>query len=306
MDIVIFIISMSALIIGADWSIKASEAIALKYKISPFVIGASLIAFGTSLPELAASISATSKSMGDIAVANVIGSTIFNIALVLGIVFLISKNIKLKRDIFAKDSLFIILPIVMFLTLSYDGRLNLIDGIILLLMMLSFIVFLIKDNANLSDEVDLDEITMSWTKILFFLLTGFFLVIIGANYSIESASSVALSLGVSKWVVGIFLVAFGTSLPELMVSVSAALKNKADMAIGAIIGSNLANFSLVLGVPAIMQGLDIDFIKYGFDIMLAVAVSLVFLFITATRVYNASSAIILLSFIVILFAHQIL
>jgi cation:H+ antiporter len=295
---------MIALIIGSDWSIKASEAIALKYKVSPFVIGASLVAFGTSLPELAASISATTKSLGDIAVANVIGSTIFNIALVLGVVFFIAKNIKTKRDIFKKDSLFMILPILLFLTLGFDGSLDAIDGIALLSMMVAFIMFLVYDHVDLSEEVDQKDGLMPWSKIILLLIVGFSFIIIGANYAIESVSSIALSLGVSNWVVGIFLVAFGTSLPELVVSISATLKGKADMAIGAIIGSNVSNFSLVLGVPAIMNGLNINFEKAGFDIFMATILSILLIFITLNKAYTKSTSIILFSFIMVLLAKQ--
>ena len=303
-EIIIFIISMTALIIGSDWCIKASEAIALKFNISPFVIGASLIAFGTSLPELAASISASSKNMGDIAVANVIGSTIFNIALVLGVVFFIAKNIKIKREIFQKDSLFIVLPIIMFLVLGFDGSLDMVDGIALLFMMVSFMMFLIYDDVDLSEEVDEEEGLMSPYKVIGLLSIGFAFIIIGANYAIESASSIALSLGVSNWVVGIFLVAFGTSLPELVVSVSAALKNKVDMAIGAIIGSNVSNFAIVLGVPAIMQGLNVNFQKAGFDILMAAILSLLLVFITINKAYTKSTSIIFFSFLVVLIAKQ--
>ena len=303
-EIVIFIISMTALIFGSDWSIKASESIALKYKVSSFVIGASLIAFGTSLPELAASISATTKSLGDIAVANVIGSTIFNIALVLGVVFFIAKNMKPKRDIFQKDALFIILPILMFLALGFDGLLDMIDGIALLLMMLAFIMFLIYDHVDLSEEVDEPDEHFSWFKVIGLLVVGFSFVIIGANYAIESASKIALDLGISNWVVGIFLVAFGTSLPELVVSISATLKNKADMAIGAIIGSNVSNFAIVLGVPAIMQGLNIDFEKAGFDILMASVLSIIFLFVTLNKAYTKSTSIIFFSFLMVLIAKQ--
>ncbi len=303
-EIIIFIISMTALIFGSDWSIKASEAIALKYKVSSFTIGASLIAFGTSLPELAASISATTKSLGDIAVANVIGSTIFNIALVLGVVFFIAKNIQTKRDIFKKDALFIILPILMFLVLGFDGLLDRVDGFALLLMMLAFIMFLIYDHVDLSEEVDEQDEVFSWIKVIFLLVVGFSFVIIGANYAIESASKIALDLGISNWVVGIFLVAFGTSLPELVVSISATLKNKADMAIGAIIGSNVSNFSIVLGVPAIMQGLNIDFTKAGFDILMAGILCVILLFVTLNKAYTKSTSIIFFSLLMVLISKQ--
>ena len=304
LEIIIFIISMTALIYGSDWSIKASEAIALKYKISPFVIGASLIAFGTSLPELAASISATTKSLGDIAVANVIGSTIFNIALVLGVVFFIAKNITTTRDIFKKDSLFIILPIIMFLTLGVDGRLDMIDGVAFLFMMVAFIMFLVDGDEDLAEEVNEQDALISWGKISLLLIVGFSFIIIGAHYAIESASMIALGFGISNWVVGIFLVSFGTSLPELVVSISAVLKDKVDMAIGAIIGSNVSNFAIVLGVPSIMQGLNINFQKASFDIVMATMLSILFIFVTLNKAYTKSTSVIFFSFLVVLIAKQ--
>jgi len=303
-EMAIFTISMVSLIIGSDRVIKASEQIALQYNISPFVIGASLVALGTSLPELGASVSSSIKGVGEIAVANVIGSTIFNIALVLGIVFLLSKKINSTRDIFKKDSFFIILPMMIFIVLGFDGVFDVLDGFVFLIMMVSFVLFLIYDEVDLSDEIDEMDTDFSWLKTIFMLMIGFIFIIIGANFAIDSASSIALSLGVDNWVVGIFLVAFGTSLPELVVSIVAVYKNQADLAIGAIIGSNVANFSIVLGLSSMINNLKIDFSTMGFDIMMAMILSILFVFITATKSYTKSSGLILLSFVVVLISHQ--
>jgi len=135
MDFVIFIAAMAALVYGADFIIKESERIALHFKISHFVIGATLIAFGTSLPEMAASMMAASAGKSDMAIANVVGSVIFNITLVLGIVFLISKEMNPSRDLFAKDSAWVIIPVLLFFVMIQDGTLGRFDAFLFLLLM---------------------------------------------------------------------------------------------------------------------------------------------------------------------------
>ena len=141
MDFIIFIVAMSALVYGADFIIKESERIALHFNISHFVIGATLVAFGTSLPEMAASMMASSAGKSDMAVANVVGSVIFNITMVLGIVFLMAKNMNPKRNLFAQDSAWVVIPVVLFFIMIQDGVIGRIDGILYLLLMVSFLVF---------------------------------------------------------------------------------------------------------------------------------------------------------------------
>lgn len=294
MDFLIFIVSMGALIYGADFIIQESERIALKFKISNFVIGATLVAVGTSLPEMAVSMSASIKGSADIAVANVIGSTIFNISLVLGLVFLIAKKIEPQRDLFAKDSAWSLFPILIFLLMGIDGQLNMVDGFLFLLLMGAYLIFLIRSNQVEEIDEDLANEEFKWGKTILFLLIGFVFVIVGANFTIESAGNIARSFGVSEWIIGLFLVAFGTSLPELMISVKSALKNNSDLAIGNIIGSNVANFTMVLGLASILNPLNVDFKANLFDISAAVIVSLMLVFITANKLYNKSAGIVLL------------
>ncbi len=294
MDILIFIVSMTALIYGADFIIQESERIALHYKISPFVIGATLVALGTSLPEMAVSMSASLKGSGDIAVANVIGSTIFNIALVLATVFIISKKIIPDRDLFAKDSAWALFPILVFILMGIDGKLNIVDGILFLILMGAYLLFLI--NSNQVEEID-EELTkekFKWLKSSFLLIIGFILTIAGADFAIESAERIAIHFGISEWIIGLFLVAFGTSLPELVISIKAALNNNADLAIGNIIGSNVANFTMVLGVSSIVNTLNVHLTESFFDIAAAFILSLMLVFITANKLYNKSAGIVLL------------
>ncbi|WP_044418242.1 calcium/sodium antiporter [Halarcobacter anaerophilus] len=294
MDILIFIVAMTALIYGADFIIAQSEKIALHYKISPFVIGATLIAVGTSLPEMAVSISASAKGSGDIAVANVIGSTIFNIALVLGAVFLISKKIQPNRDLFAKDSAWALFPILVFILMSIDGKLNFVDGLLFVFLMCGYLMFLI--NSNQMEEIDdnIKKEKFAWGKTSLLLLVGFVLTIAGADFAIDSAGNIAREFGVSEWIIGLFLVAFGTSLPELTISIKSALKNNADLAIGNIIGSNVANFTMVLGVSSMVNPLNVNLSANFFDIAAAFILSLMLVFITANKLYNKSAGIVLM------------
>ena len=211
MDIFIFIISMAALIYGADFVINQSEKIAVHFNISSFVIGATLVAVGTSLPEMAVSMSASAKGSADIAVANVIGSTIFNISLVLGLVFLLAKKVQPKRDLFAKDSAWSLFPILIFILMGIDGKLSMIDGILFLFLMGAYLLFLIDSNSMDKIDEDLQKVKFNWRKTALLLIIGFIFVIVGANFAIESATSIARSFGISEWIIGLFLVAFGTS-----------------------------------------------------------------------------------------------
>jgi len=303
-DIVIFIVSMGALIYGADFIIQESEKIALHFDISPFVIGATLIALGTSLPEMAVSMSASYHGNGDIAVANVIGSTIFNIALVLGAVFLIATKISPDRDLFAKDSAWSLFPIFIFILMAIDGVLSRFDGFLFLLLMVAYLLFLIQSNQVEEIDEELIKEKFGWGKTILLLVVGFVFVIGGANFAIDAASNIAREFGVSEWIIGLFLVAFGTSLPELTVSIKAARANNADMAIGAIIGSNVANFTMVLGLSSLIHPLNVDLTTNFFDVISALIVSVMLVFITANKMYNKSAGIVLLSVLALVVAHS--
>lgn len=294
MDIFIFVISMAALIYGADFIIEQSEKIALHYNISSFVIGATLVALGTSLPEMAVSMSASMKGSADIAVANVIGSTIFNISLVLGVVFLIAKNVNPTRDLFAKDSAWSLFPILAFILMGIDGKINFVDGILFLILMVGYLMFLISDNAIEEIDEELVKEKFAWGKTAGLLIIGFIFVVAGADFAIDSASNIARSFGISEWVIGLFLIAFGTSLPELTISVKSAMNNNTDLAIGNIIGSNVANFTMVLGVSSLINPLNVDLHANFFDIAAAFIASLMLVFITANKLYNKSAGIALM------------
>ncbi len=293
MNFVIFVIAMGVLIWGADLLINQSERIALKFKIPEFIIGATLIALGTSLPEMAASIAASMNGKPDIAIANVIGSNILNITLVLATVFIISKKINPARDFFAKDSTWALVPILVFFLMILDGMISRFDAALLLLLMGAYLLFLLQDAKNIPEEdlEDIDESTFSWAKVIPILFGGFILVIVGAHFTVESASEIARDFGISEWIIGIIMISLGTSLPELVVSISAAMKGKVDMAIGNIIGSNMANTTVVLGAAALVNPMAINAPMYLFDIATMIVATLLLVFITANKLYNKSAGI---------------
>ncbi len=293
MDFVIFVIAMGILIWGADIIITQSEHIAFKFKIPEFIIGATLVALGTSLPEMAASISASINNKPEIALSNIIGSNILNITLVLASVFIISKNINPNRDFFAKDSTWALVPVLIFILMIIDGVISRFDASLLILLMGAYLLFLVQDAKNIPKEelVDFKKDKFSWTKTVPIILGGFILVILGAHFSIESASAIALSFGISEWIIGIVMISLGTSLPELVVSISASIKGKADMAIGNIIGSNMANTTIVLGAAAFTAPINVDISLYIFDIATMIIATLLLVFITANKLYNKSAGI---------------
>jgi cation:H+ antiporter len=298
MDYIIFLVAMSALIYGASFIIKESEKIALHFNISHFVIGATLIAFGTSLPEMAASMMAAAHGKNDMAVANVVGSVIFNITLVLGIVFMIAKTMNPKRDLFTQDSAWVAVPLMVFFIMIQDGVIGRVDGIIFLLIMVSYIIFLFtsaKDDLAGEISEDISEEKFAWGRSILFLSLGFAFTIGGANFVVESGTNIARSLEVSEWIIGLFLISLGTSLPELVVSIVAIKKGNADMSIGNIIGSNVANFSMVLGGSSLIHPLTVDLVGTKFDMIILIGASLALLFILANKLYNKAGGIFLLS-----------
>ena len=307
MSFLIFVIAMGVLIWGAEMLIHQSEKIALRFDIPEFIIGATLIALGTSLPEMAASVAASAADKPEIAISNVIGSNILNITLVLASVFLIARNIKPDRDFFAKDSTWALMPVFVFILMIMDGVISRFDAMLLMLMMGAYLLFLVQDAKSLPED-ELEDVAkepFSWPLTLLMLAIGFVLVIVGAHFTVESASDIAKSFGVSEWIIGIVMISFGTSLPELVVSISASVKGKVDMAIGNIIGSNMANTSVVLGAAALTKPMPLDSLKYSFDITTMLVATLILVFLTANKLYTKSAGIALVIILGLFLQHTL-
>jgi len=296
MDFVIFIMAMGALIFGADFIVNQSERIALRFNISEFIIGSTLIALGTSLPEMAASMAASFDHKSEIAIANAVGSNIMNITLVLGVIFLIAKPFNPPRDFFARDSIWALMPILIFLLMSIDGEIGKFDATLLFVLMFAYLLFLFQDaKSEEVEEVDQElRKNFSWLSAIGLLLVGFTMVVVGASFAIDSASNIAKSFGVSQWLIGVVVIAFGTSLPELIVSITAVYKGKVGMAIGNIIGSNLANTTMVIGGAAMVNNLNISIEAYHYDLAIMTAATVMLIYITANKLYSRPAGISLL------------
>ena len=301
MDFVIFILAIGALIAGADFIVNQSERIAIHFNIPEFVIGATIIALGTSLPEIAASVAASINDKPTIALSNAIGSNIFNITLVLSIIFIVTKDINPNRNFFAKDTTWALVPIMLFILMGVDENIGIFDGFLLIILMFAYILFLLNDAPILGKEVIAEmkkETYFNWIKTIFILMVGFILVVVGAHFTVESASGIATNFGISDRVIAIVLISFGTSLPELVVSVVASLKGKVDMAIGNIIGSNLANITLVIGISALVSDkpMPIDLTKMTtvFDVATMTVATIMLIYITANKLYSKPAGISLL------------
>ena len=310
MDYLIFFTSLAALIYSAEIIITQSGKIAKEFGMSDYLIGATLIALGTSLPEMAATISASYNGKAELAVSNIIGSNILNITLVLGLVLLIAKKVKPHRDFFKKDSSWALFPVLIFVAISFDNEISRVSGLALLALMVGYMLFLTrydKEALEISDIIEDIESApkeeFNIIKSLVLLIVGFVGVVYGADFMVESASNIARELGVSQWIIGVVLVSLGTSMPELIVSIVAALKNRADMAIGNIIGSNMANITVALGSATVVAPIKLNFAAYIFDIAVMVIATFMLVFITANKMYTKAAGISLLVLLTIFLEH---
>lgn len=258
-NLVKIIIGFILLIKGADFFVDGSAAVARKLGIPQIVIGLTIVALGTSAPEAAVSISAALKGNNGISIGNVLGSNIMNVLLILGITALIT-NLPVKKGTIKVD-----IPFMIFSTLllvmwgSIKGKLTTLTGLIFLFLLVGYIVYLIWYSKNHADEEDEEEKKIKPYMIPLFILGGIVSIIVGSNIAVDGAAGIAIFFGVSDRVIGLTIVAFGTSLPELMTSVTAARKGEVDLAIGNIVGSNLFNILFILGITSVI--IDLPYIS---------------------------------------------
>jgi cation:H+ antiporter len=245
------------LIWSADRFVDGSATIASRFGISKLIIGLTVVAFGTSAPEVVVSISSSLKDSGDLAIGNAIGSNLANIGLVLGITALIAP-LPIKTHILKQEFLIMLGVFALAGVFLFDSKLSLLEGIILVSLLLPLLLWIAySKKQHPEDEEDLPEITSLNAGILWFFV-GLSLLIASAEILVWGAKIVALELGVSPLIIGLTVVAIGTSLPELAASVMSALKGHHDIAIGNVIGSNIFNLLLVMGIAPIIKPLAMD------------------------------------------------
>lgn len=262
---VVLVISIVALVRGADWLISGAENVGVAIGFSPFVVGVTIVALGTSLPELISSMSAVLKGVPEIVVANAIGSNIANILLVVGISAVIAKKIVVEKDLIDLDLPLLAATTLLFLLVAWDGGINIFESIILLGAYVCYLFYVLvhkeeKDIEKRAEMVVEDEIearTKFKVKDFVAIVGGAILLAIGANYLVDSVLELSSFLGLTAGVITIIVVALGTSLPELSVSAQAALKGKGDTALGNIFGSNVFNILMVTGIPGLFSYLPL-------------------------------------------------
>jgi cation:H+ antiporter len=273
-NILIFVASLGVLLKASDWFVEGSENVGLSIGISPFVIGVTIIAFGTSLPELATSIAAVFNGNSEIVIGNVVGSNITNILVVLGITAIIGKTINLGHNIMDIDMpLLIVSALVLYYVIS-DLHISWIEIIIILGAMVAFIVGSFGSNVK-----TLGERPKLKYKSILMIIGGGVLVWLSADFTIKSIKAISLEAGISPDLIALTAVAIGTSLPEVVVSLMAARRGQTEMAVGNVLGSNIFNTYFVIGIPAIFGELIIPENFKTIFLPIMIGVTVVFAFI---------------------------
>lgn len=308
LQIVLLIVGFVALIKGADIFVDGSSSLAAIFKVPSVIIGLTIVAMGTSAPELAVSTSAAIKGSNEIALSNVVGSNLFNLLMVLGVCALIMPvpidNVIRKRDF----PFSIITTILLFAALGVGmlghvnlGTLKMTDnvatvsrpiGIVALLVFIGYIAMLIisaKKNKAEGEPVK----TMSPLKSVLFILFGVALIIAGGQFVVNSAKYIAAAFGMSETLIGLTIVAVGTSLPELVTSVVAARKGENGLAVGNVVGSNIFNLLMILGVSASLHPIPVNFASM-IDFAILIAVSVVVYLFSLTKHINRGEGIVMI------------
>ncbi len=300
LQLILLCIGFAMLAKGADWFVEGSSGIATKFKIPQLVIGLTVVAMGTSAPEAAVSITAALKGNADITIGNILGSNIINILIVLGASALITPLTVAKSTISIEIPFMIAVTLIM-LAFGYNGTISSGEGIVLLLLFavyLGYLFVLAKKDKN--KEETINEISV--LKALIWTVVGLFLIVYGSNVTVDAATKIAQALGLSERFIGLTIVALGTSLPELFTSVSAARKGNADIAIGNIVGSNLFNILLVIGISASI--VPVPFVTgFRFDTIVSLVAAILILLcsIKDRKLKRWAGALMLLSYVAYFF-----
>ena len=304
MVVVFLLLGIVFLLVGGDLLVKSSAALASKLNVSPFLIGITVVSFGTSAPELLVSLNAALQGSTGIAMGNVIGSNIANIALVLGLTILIRPiNLESKRYLFSW--LIMLVSSVMFYGFSVDGVIDPIDGLFFISGLILFISLSIRYRHSSIDEEEIEERLNTRLIPLYFIL-GAVGLYFGSEFLVANSVLIAKYFGLSEFVIGITIVALGTSLPELVTSVIAILKGQSSISIGNLIGSNIFNVFAVLGITSLVRPLDADtsLLISDLPIMLGVTLLLGF-FLFISRKLRRIEGVLLISIYLIYLAFSV-
>lgn len=249
-SILLLIIGFVMLVKGADWFVDGASGLATRLGIPQLVIGLTIVAMGTSLPEAAVSITAAIKQNAGISIGNVLGSNILNILIILGITSVL-VSVAVQKSTYFYEIPFMLMITGILLVMGVTGQeVTRIEGMILLVLFVLYLVYLYFLSKQSKEEPPEEKKQLSIGKCIFFIILGGIMIVWGSDLAVKGASDLARIFGVSERFIGLTIVALGTSLPELVTSVTAARKGNADIAIGNIVGSNIFNILFVLGISS--------------------------------------------------------
>lgn len=303
MDFILLILGLAVLVVGGEFLVKGAVGIARNMDISPLVIGMTVVSFGTSAPELLVSLQAASEGSPEIAVGNVIGSNIANIALVLGLTIMIFPIIVEKQTKII-DWPVMMLATGLFYWFLFDGIVEVWEGLVLFSILITFVTWLIRRSRregklNIEGHVDKDSSILS----IGYLLLGLVGLYFGSEWFVEGAVQIAINLGMSKSLVGVTIVAFGTSAPELVASCVAAYRKQPDISVGALIGSNIFNIMAVIGLTSIVQPISLNpkevhqFLNFDMYWVIGIALLLLPMLFFGSRLGKGKGVILLLTYV---------
>jgi cation:H+ antiporter len=313
--ILVFFVSLAVMLKGAEWFLTSAEKIGLVMGLTPFIVGITIVATGTSLPELISSLFAVGQGATDIVAGNVIGSNIANILLVVGISSIIARKMSVDKDLINLDIPLLATTTGLFVAIAWDKLITLPEAIILLVGHVIYFLYTIyyKEDSHLSSEdilikeeapeqQALEKIGEKKTKLhakdIVFLILGIAGLIFGSQYLVESVIHLSEIWGIATGVIAISAVALGTSLPELLVSALAAARGNAEVALGNIFGSNIFNILVVIGIPALIKPLEIDHQTFTIGLPFLIIATLLFIFSGISRkIYVWEGAFFLLIYV---------
>lgn len=302
-EVFILILGLVLLILGGDFLVKGASRIALRFNVSSLVIGLTIVAFSTSAPELLVSLNAAFKEAPDFAMGNVIGSNISNLGLVLGVACLFGY-IPIHKGTAARDWFTAMLASTLLYLFTLDGDLIFWEGAVLFACLIIYLSILLlktkKDQVKLDYSIEPDKDTQfEKFKDFFLLLIGGACLYFGSNWFIDGAADIATELGVSQRIIGLTILAIGTSLPELVTSVIAAKKGETDLALGNLLGSNIFNVLSILGITSMVHPLDVNQMIIDSDMiwMLGITLAILPLMLLRKRLGTPSGIILLLGYI---------
>lgn len=299
MNLLMFLGGLILLVAGASTLVRGASKLALSVGISPLVVGLTIVAFGTSAPEIAVSVGAVLEGTTDIAIGNVVGSNIFNVLFILGISALIAPLV-VNSQLIRQEVPIMLGASLLLLALSLDGRLSFLDGGFLFALLLAYTVFLVvqsRRETQAAKQEFADEIKPAppgawdshWAAQIGLMAVGLLALVFGSEYLVQASVNIAKAMGVSDLIIGLTIVAAGTSMPEVATSIMAAIKGERDIAVGNVVGSNTFNILGCLGLSGLVSG-DLGLVMapsvMAFDmwVMLAVALACLPVFITGREI----------------------